>query len=134
MAKEQKDMTKVEASPLDRRREQPVTYRPLVDIYEDEQENVILVADMPGATDESVDVTVERGVLTITAEAPLEAPGEGYSQIYAGFGGGRYLREFALSDEIDRERIEASLSDGVLTVRMPRAAAAKTRRIKIKGT
>lgn len=107
-------------------------YVPLVDIYEESDGTVVLAADVPGATDDSVDVRVEKGVLTIQADARIETP-EGYTCTYQGFRGGRYFRAFALSDEVNREQIAASMSDGVLTVRMPRAQAAKTHRIEIKS-
>ena len=115
-----------------RRREPEQTIRPLVDIYED-GDTTVLVAELPGAANENVDVKVDKGLLTITAEAPLETPGEPYIQTYGGFTGGRYYREFALSDEIDRDKIEAEFADGVLTLRLPKAAAAQTRKIEIKG-
>jgi HSP20 family molecular chaperone IbpA len=106
---------------------------PLVDIYQTEDGTSVLVVELPGASEESVDIRVERGVLTVSAEADLGGAGEGYSRTYTGFVGGKYFRAFALSDEVDREKIEASLTDGVLSVRLPRAAAAKTRRIEVRG-
>jgi HSP20 family protein len=106
---------------------------PLVDVWVTPDGTVMLAADVPGAEPGSVDVRVDRGVLTIEAEGAVEPPGEGYSAVYTGFSGGRYFRAFALSDEVDRAGIEASLSDGVLTVTMPRAKAAQTRKIEIKG-
>jgi HSP20 family molecular chaperone IbpA len=115
-----------------RRRDEP-TFRPLVDIYETKDETIVLEAEVPGASSDGVELTVEKGVLAISAEAPLPAPGEQYTRTYTGFVGGRYQREFALSDEIDRDNIEASMADGVLTIRLPRAAAAKTRKIEIKA-
>ena len=57
--------------------------------------------------------------------------GDEFMATYIGFAGGQYFRAFALSDEVDRDRIAASLADGILTVRLPRAAAAETRRIPI---
>ncbi|MGC9454082.1 MAG: Hsp20/alpha crystallin family protein [Phycisphaerae bacterium] len=105
---------------------------PLVDVWMTQDGTVMLAADVPGAKPESVDVRVDRGVLTIEAEGTVRHPGKEYSSLYTGFAGGRYYRAFALSDEVDREAIEASYSDGVLTVRMPRAKAAETKKIPIK--
>ncbi len=109
------------------------TVAPLVDVWEAPDGAVMLAADMPGAKPESVDVSVERGVLAIQADGEIEPPGDDYSAVYGEFAGGRYYRAFALSDEVDRAAIEATLSDGVLTVRMPRAKAAETRKIEIKS-
>jgi HSP20 family protein len=108
-------------------------FTPLVDIYEDEGGTTVLVAELPGARGDTVDIRVDKGTLTLTADATLEEPGEDYVRTYVGFGGGQYYRAFAISDEVDRDKIEAALIDGVLTIRLPRAAAAKTRKIQVKG-
>jgi len=111
-------------------------YVPLVDVYETEDSDfsgTVVVAEVPGATEDSIDIRVEKGVLSISAEATLDDPGEKYSRTYTGFVGGRYFRAFALSDEVDRQNIEASLADGVLTIKLPRAAAAETHKIPIKS-
>jgi len=109
------------------------TYAPLVDIYETSDGTTMLVAELPAADPASVDIRVEKGVLTIAGQANLpELTGE-YARTFVGFGGGSYFRAFALSDEIDREKIDASFNDGVLTLRLPRAEAAQTRKIQIKS-
>jgi len=106
---------------------------PLVDIYQADDGTTTLVAEVPGAPPDKIDIRVDKGVLTIWADGRLpEAPDE-YSRIYTGFAGGEYFRAFALSDEVDREQIEASVADGLLTVKLPRAAAAQTRKIEIKS-
>jgi len=107
-------------------------FAPLVDIYETEDGTTILLAELPGATPESLDLRVDKGVLTIRADGSLPETPDEYARTYTGFVGGEYFRAFALSDEIDREQIEASLEAGLLTVKLPRAAAAKTRKIEIK--
>jgi len=109
------------------------TYAPLTDIYELEDGALVLDAEVPGASGESVDIQVDKGVLTIRAQAKVAEPGNDYTATYRGFTGGQYYRAFALSDEIDRERIEASLNDGLLTIRLPKAPATKTRKILVKS-
>jgi len=108
-------------------------FSPLVDIYEEQDGTTVLAAEVPGASRDGVDIRVDKGVLTILADAPLAEPAEEYAKMYVGFTGGQYYRAFALSDEIDRDKIEARLSDGLLTIRLPRAAAAKTRKIQVKA-
>ena len=130
MAEKNKSL-KVEAEPA-RQRQTGQEYLPLVDIYETKNGTTVVEAEVPGASEDSVDIRVEKGVLTISAEALLKEP-EGYDRTYAGFLGGRYFRAFALSDEIDRDKIEASLADGVLTLRLPRGTTAKTHKIAIKS-
>ena len=104
---------------------------PLVDIYETSDGTIVLLAEVPGATAERVDIRVEKGVLTIYADGRGAPPGKDYAPTYAGFATGEYFRAFALSDVVDRDMIEASLVDGLLTLRLPRAAAAQTRKIEI---
>jgi len=129
---EKKGKMKVHAGPAARPKGEGA-FSPLVDIYETADGTIVLVAEVPGARPETVDVRVDKGVLTISAEAPVLQNEGRYTPTYIGFAGGEYFRAFALSDEVDRDRIEASLADGLLTVRLPRAAAAKTRKIEIKA-
>ncbi|MDY6914095.1 MAG: Hsp20/alpha crystallin family protein [Planctomycetota bacterium] len=129
MAEKKEKMT-VHAGPVSRRQED--SFMPLVDIYETADGMTVLESEIPGAKPESVDIRVDRGVLTISASGELPEMSEAYSRTYTGFASGEYFRAFALSDEVDRDKIEASLSDGVLTVRLPKAAAAQTRKIEIK--
>ena len=107
---------------------------PLTDIYQTPDGTTVLVVEVPGASPGEVDVRVDKGVLTIRAEGAVPEAPEGYGRIYAGFTGGEFFRAFALSDEVDRDRIEASVSGGLLTVRLPRAAAAQSRKIEIKNS
>lgn len=107
------------------------SFTPLVDIYEQEDGSVMVLAEVPGATPESIDVRVEKGVLTISAQAEVEEPDDAYARTYVSFGQGSYFRAFALSDEIDREKIEASYSDGLLALHLPKAVSAQTRKIEI---
>jgi HSP20 family protein len=108
-------------------------FSPLVDVYEMEDGTTVLLAEVPGASGETLDVRVDKGVLTLAADGTLPEVPDDYAATYTGFVGGKYFRAFALSDEIDREKIEASLEDGLLTLRLPKAAAAQTRKIEIKG-
>ena len=130
MTKDSQEKSHVHASrPRERRDE---AFSPLVDIYETEDGTTVLLAELPGATSETLDIRVDKGVLTVSAEAPLPEVGEEYTPTYTGFVGGDFFRAFALSDEVDREKIEASLEDGLLTLKLPKATAAKTRKIPIK--
>ena len=106
-------------------------FSPLVDIHETD-DGIVLVADVPGAGKEDITVQVDKGVLTLTAEANFDAPGDEYVCTHVSFRPGRFFRAFALSDEIDRDKIAAVVSKGVLTIDLPRAEAAKSRKIDIK--
>ncbi|MEN6475886.1 MAG: Hsp20/alpha crystallin family protein [Syntrophaceae bacterium] len=105
------------------------TYIPRVDIYS-ENENLYLVADMPGADESTVSITLDKDVLTIegTVDEPTSA---GRKLSHGEYGIGDYYRAFTLSEEIDREKIEASMKNGVLRVCLPKAEPHKTKKIAI---
>lgn len=107
------------------------TFVPRVDIYETE-DTVVLLADMPGVNENSVDITLEKNILTINGYANPQAP-DNFEPAYAEYRFGNYERTFALSDEVDREQIEATVKNGVLRLVMPKAEAAKTRKITVKA-
>lgn len=106
---------------VERTRERPV-FAPRTDIYETE-DAVVLVADMPGVDEKSLDVTLERSTLTITGRTQDGVP-EGYRLAYAEFERGDYQRSFALSAHADPNAIHASIKDGVLRVRVPKTKPA----------
>jgi HSP20 family molecular chaperone IbpA len=107
-------------------------FSPLVDILEQSDGTTVLVAELPGAASESIDIRVDKGVLSISADAEESPLDDSYARVYTGFVRGPYFRAFALSDEVDREQIDATFADGVLTLRLPRAEAARTRKIEIR--
>ena len=128
---DKRDKVAVRPGRVDRGGEEE-TFIPLVDVYETPDGTTMLLAELPGATNETLDIRVDKGVLTLAAVTALDEPGEDYAATYTGFREGKYFRAFALSDEIDREQIEATLANGLLTLRMPRAAAARTRKIEVR--
>jgi len=106
-------------------------YVPRADIFETEKE-VVLLADMPGVDSASIDITLEKNVLTLNGNVPVEKP-EDYCLSYAEYGVGDYQRSFVLSNEIDREHIEASVHDGVLRLVLPKLQSAQARKISVKS-
>ena len=103
---------------------------PRADIYETEKE-IIVLADIPGANEKTVDITLEKSVLSITAYIEPTIP-SGFDVAYAEYEEGDYQRSFRLSDEIDRDKIEATVSDGVLRLRLPKSHGATTKKIAVK--
>lgn len=86
--------------------------------------------DLPGVAADSIDIDVERGVLTITAERNWQR--EESDQIYlTERQRGSFRRQVHLGDSLDTDNIEADFADGVLTIRLPISAAAKPRKIPI---
>jgi len=108
-----------------------VIFRPDTDIYETE-DHVVLVADMPGVATGDLDVNLERRVLTIRGRLPGKVH-DGYRRVHAEYGEGDYERTFTLSEEIDQEHIQALHKNGVLTLKMPKAEMAKTRKIAVNS-
>jgi HSP20 family molecular chaperone IbpA len=132
MAQELKTTDRQVPSALDggeRTRTRPV-FVPRTDIYET-QDNVVLLVDMPGVATDGVDITLEKRTLAIRGYA-AEQRHQDYRQIYAEYDLGDYERVFALSEDIDREHIEASQKNGVLRLVLPKAAPAKARKIQLK--
>jgi HSP20 family protein len=106
-----------------------LAFVPRADVYETD-EAIVVVADVPGVDENSVDITLEDNVLTINGYVEPEPP-EGYNLTYAEYRVGDYVRAFTVSDQIERDGIEATVKDGVLRLHLPKAAAAKRRRIPI---
>jgi HSP20 family protein len=109
-------------------RSQEVFAPPPVDIYEDDQ-GLVVVADLPGVAPEGLDVRVDQGVLTIQGRTQALAPGTPLHREYELSG---FFRQFQLPEQIETGRIEAELTQGVLTLRLPRAAPAPPRRIDVR--
>ena len=104
---------------------------PRADIYETGDE-IVVVADMPGVSKDSLDITLENNVLTINGYVEPEQP-EGLMLAYSEYRVGDYQRSFTLSDQIDREKIEAVLKDGVLRLTLPKITEVKKRAIAVKA-
>jgi len=133
MEKEALDLQKQQAqNPLEteRTRNRKV-YVPKVDIYET-KDAMVLIADMPSVDNQSVDITLEKNVLTITGNVESTSY-EGKTLAYAEYDTGDYQRAFTISDEVDQDRIEAMVENGVLRLTLPKIEKAKIRKIAIKA-
>ncbi len=111
-------------------RDVPV-FIPAVDIYESEN-SLTLVADMPGVPQESIDIDLDADQLTIRGTVPQQE--EKGKVLFKEYAYGDYYRQFTLSSDIDREKIQASMKDGVLKLVLPKAEAAKPRKISITSS
>lgn len=107
------------------------TLVPEVDIYED-VEGIYVRADMPGVSRDRLDLQVNKDALTIEGEASIDMP-EGMEAMYADIRSTRYRRSFVLSTELDTDKIDASLKDGVLSIHIPKRAEAKPRKIQVNA-
>lgn len=103
--------------------------QPPVDIGED-AEGITLLADMPGVSKDRLSIQVDKDSLLIEGDAQIEVQ-EGLQALYADVQSTRYRRSFALSGELETDQIVASLKDGVLSLRIPKSAKSRPRKIEI---
>ena len=105
--------------------------RPAVDIFEN-ADGITLKADMPGVSKERLEIRVEGNNLLVEGTIGIEAKTE-MSALHADLRSTTFRRSLAIGYELESEKIDASLRDGVLTLRIPKRAELKPRRIEIKG-
>jgi len=125
------DLQKKESTTATERIRNVKTFTPRVDIYET-KDALVLVADMPGVDEKSVDVQLEKNILTITGCVYTDEA-KGRSIVYSEYETGDYERTFTLSDEIDSEKIKATVKNGVLRLELPKAEKAKPKKIIIQA-
>jgi len=107
------------------------TLKPQIDLFEAD-DAIMLVADLPGVNEEDVEITIEKDRLTVVGKMASLAP-NGYRPVYSEFWHGDYKRSFILSDDIDRDNIEASFENGVLRLSLRKAEKAKARKITLQS-
>ncbi len=104
-------------------------YTPAVDIIE-RKDDIVVIADMPGVDERSVDITIEKNVLSIYGRVEPMVP-EQHRLAASEYGIGDYQRVFTISDTVEREKIEATVKNGVLRLVLPKAEEVKTRKIAV---
>jgi HSP20 family protein len=104
---------------------------PHSDIYET-KDRIFVLADMPGVDQQSIDITLEKNVLTIQGFTSSQGA-EGLKLVYSEYPEGNYRRVFLLSEEVDREAIEATVKNGVLKLVLPKSMKAMARKIAVKS-
>lgn len=106
------------------------SWEPAVDIYETDEE-ILLKAEVPGIGKDQVSIEVKEGVLTLSGERKFEKEvnEEQYHRVERSYGA--FHRTFTLPSSVDAERVNASLRDGVLEIRLPKREEAKPRQIAV---
>jgi HSP20 family molecular chaperone IbpA len=107
------------------------TFAPEVDILEKENE-IIILADMPGVSADSLNIGLADSVLTLEG-LTRDAEAETEMAVVREFETGKYFRQFTLADSIDQARIEASMSNGVMRLVLPKVAKAQPRKITVSA-
>jgi HSP20 family molecular chaperone IbpA len=121
---DRKEVSQNSAAPTN---ERPVA--PAIDVFEDAA-GITLLADMPGVSRENLDVRLDGETLTVEGTLDLDLP-QDMRAVWAEVHVPKFRRVFTLSRELDAARIEANLKDGVLHLRVPKAAHAQPRRIEV---
>jgi HSP20 family molecular chaperone IbpA len=127
----EKDIQKTENVSAAERIRNVKTFVPRVDIYEN-KDSLYLLADMPGVDEKTVDIELEKNVLTITGRVE-NGHVKDAAMMYSEYEIGDYERVFTLSDQIDRDKIVATVKNGVLRLELPKAEKVKPKKIAIKA-
>ena len=127
----EKDVQKTENVSATERIRNVKTFVPRVDICEN-KESLFLIADMPGVDEKTVDIELEKNVLTITGRVE-NGQIKDATMMYSEYEIGDYERVFTLSDEIDRDKIVATVKNGVLRLELPKAESVKPKKIAIQA-
>ncbi len=106
-------------------------FLPAVDAFET-QDDLILIADMPGVDSGGLEVTVAEGVLTLSGKVASREEA-GMETVQQEFLSGDYYRQFQIPRDFVADRVDASLKSGVVTIRIPRAERAKPKRIPVRS-
>jgi HSP20 family protein len=106
----------------------PRSFDPAIDVRASDSE-VVFVCDVPGVKQDDLEVTLENHVLTIKGTRKFDSAAN--EQVMLGRSYGAFTRSFTLPDSLDEDSLAASLADGVLTIRIPKHAKAKPRKIQI---
>lgn len=109
--------------------EQRPVVAPAVDVFENENE-LLVVADLPGVAQDKIRIHFEKGRLTLEGQRASVSHQAGVREIEAA----DFRRTFLVPQGIDSEKISAELSQGVLTVHLPKHASVKARRIEVKAS
>ena len=106
------------------------SWTPAVDVHEEEDAYVI-TADLPGMKKDDVQITLEDNTLTFSGERTFEqtADQDSYRRLERGYG--KFTRSFSLPRHADSTQVGAEFPNGVLTVRVPKSEASKSRKIEI---
>lgn len=125
---EKTDLTTRKEDMVEKRQELP-KIAPVVDIYENEEE-ILLHADMPGVVKDNITINVDNGKLEISGSRHLQSKGTGS---WKEFGDVEYRRVFSVPQSIDVGKVNADFKEGVLRLHLPKTEAAKPRRIEISA-
>ena len=134
MSRLQRDLDRLFTAPAaqDETHQEVADWVPPVDIRE-EQQQFVIYADLPGVDPQHIDVTLEKGVLTIRGRRQLETRDEKSGFRRAERVSGEFYRRFSLPDTADAQSVKARFTNGVLEVAIPKQAQVLPRRISVEA-
>ena len=105
---------------------------PVIDVA-DEEDAIVVRAEVPGCEAGDIDISVYGNTVTISGEKKLadEKKEKGYYHLESSYGS--FRREFTLPTDVDPEKVDATFKNGVLNIKLPKAARAKAVKVKVKG-
>lgn len=127
---ERTDVAQTETQAVQEAKEQERVILPPVDIFENAA-GITVLADMPGVSKDRLDIHIDSDTLSIEGRADIQMP-EGMEALYADVHSTHYRRSFALSSELDAEKADASLKDGLLTLSIPKREQYQPRKIEVR--
>jgi len=127
----EKDLQKTQNTMATEKIRNVKTFIPRVDIYET-KEALFMIADMPGVDENTVDVELEKNILTISGRVE-DGKLKDHNLVFSEYEVGDYERTFTLSDEIDRDKIKATVKQGVLRLELPKSEKVKPKKIAINA-
>ena len=120
---------KKELAQSEERTEAGKFFSPYTDIHETPKA-VVVAMEVPGVDKDSVDITLDKGVLTVKGKVDPQRY-EALRPLYTEYNVGNFVRTFTVSTKIDSAAISAVIADGVLTIALPKAAEAVAKRIAV---
>ena len=109
----------------------PTSWTPAMDVSEDEQ-GLLLELEIPGLAPEEVEVTTDQGLLTIKGMKSAMRQREGIRALVTERTHGRFVRTLQLPQGVDETKVEAEFANGLLRIRVPRAALPQARRVEVR--
>ena len=129
---DKQDVTTRESTAAERAEREPsLVIVPEADVFEDSS-GITLQLDMPGVAKDRLNLQVNQNALVIEGSAQISMP-QDMAALHAEVRSTRYRRSFVLSEELETDKVDASLRDGVLTVRIPKRAELQLRRIEVRA-
>jgi len=134
MSRLRRDMDKLFESSLPRWQRQRATSYPAINVYTNEEEGILVTAELPGINPNDLNISVTADTLTLTGSRQAEEMPESYQYHRRERGFGEFNRTFQLPYTVNKDYVEATFQNGVLRITLPRAEAEKPKQIAVQAS